>query len=93
MQEKYLKKLSTKLGIVLGILTLSSAVVGPYIGLKQTIADEKSAMADRISTLELNVNQNFADKPTVQQMAKDIQELKVMQTEIKTIILQDHRHR
>lgn len=72
------------------ILTPTVSVMGAYYGVGASAAKDKAEITQRISSLELESAKTFADKGAVQQIARDVQDVKVDVAEIKAL-LKDRR--
>lgn len=83
---KLLQKWQVRLAAVMAIILPTIAVTTAFSDVKNSIDIKDAAVNARISEVQLQVEKNFADKPTMNQIQKDIQVLRENMVEIKTLL-------
>ncbi len=83
---KLLQNWHIKLALLAAIVLPTIAVTSAFSDVKETILRKDAAVHQRVSEVELKVEQNFADKKTVKQIHTELQQLQINMVEIKTLL-------
>lgn len=82
-QEKILLTVwKLRIALISAIVIPTVTATGAFYDLHTKLAEKDTKIVD----LELRVNQNFADKPTMKKVQEDVQEIKSGIVEIKTLL-------
>lgn len=85
-EQNFLKHWHLKLVVLAAIVTPTVTATGAYYGIRERAAADKMEVSDRVSKLELDVQRNFADKPSMEQLDQRTRRMETDITEIKTIL-------
>lgn len=81
-----LRSWKLKLALLAAIVMPSVTATGAYYKLQIQLTEKNQQTENRVSDLELRTHENFADKPTMDEMRKNVEAMRNDITEIKTIL-------
>ncbi len=97
-EQKVLRGWKLRISLLMAVVTPTLAASGAYYSLKSTDADirlevqkKDARMHERVSSLELNTQQHFADKQDLREIHDDVKSLRSEVSEIKTILIRRSR--
>lgn len=85
-EAKILSAWQTKFALLAAIVVPTITATGAFFKIDTKMAERETQINQRISDVELRVEQNFADKPTMREMQQDIKALRSDMVEIKVLL-------
>ena len=81
-----LRSWKLKLALLAAVVMPSVTATGAYYKLQIQLTEKNQQTENRVSDLELRTHENFADKPTMDQLRTNVEQMRNDITEIKTIL-------
>ena len=87
-ENDLLSNWKAKLAILTAIVFPTVTATGAFYGLKANMADTEYSLTQKINNVQLEVEKNFADKRSLDEIKSDIKEI---QRDIKLLLLKKDR--
>lgn len=85
-ETQLLRSWKLKLAVLAAIVMPSVTATGAYYKLQIQLTEKNQQTENRMNRLEITSIENFADKPTMEDMRKNVEQMRNDITEIKTIL-------
>lgn len=91
-EHRLLRSWKLRIALLLAIITPTIAATGSFYSLKLDAKDREAKMNERVSSLELNSEKQFADKDDLREMRNDIKDIRNQVSDVKDILLRRSSH-